>query len=114
MNNAINEPGLPAGYTARAGAPDDLQAITDLINRCAIREIGVATDTVERNRRVFETPGSDMANDTWVVFAPNGGLAGFGWVRSFGTHPLARIRPIERRWRCWKSRIMRWFASSTG
>jgi mycothiol synthase len=69
---------LPAGFTARGATFDDVEAAMRLFNRWSNAVIGRDDfDGPESIRDEWETPGVDLAQDTRLVFAANGDLAGY-------------------------------------
>ena len=70
-------PALPEGYRLRAVTDADAEAISGLINACALAEIGVATATPELIRSNWAMPGFDRDRHVRAVDAPDGALAAY-------------------------------------
>lgn len=68
---------LPDGYTRRALVMDEAEAVNELINACALAAIGERSSTVETVRAQWSDPARNLADEDWVVVAPDGSLAGF-------------------------------------
>ncbi len=69
---------LPPGFTLRHATWDDLEAVTQLIyDVCESDGDATVAATVDDMRREWETPGFNLATDTWVVADPSGRLAGY-------------------------------------
>ena len=69
---------LPAGFTARAATMDDLENAAALFNRWSRAVIGrneIASADIVRND--LQQPGFDLEQDTRLVIAANGDLAGY-------------------------------------
>lgn len=69
---------LPAGFTARGATPDDLESAMHLFNRWSRSVIG--RDEIielEALRNDLQQPGFNLEEDTRLVFAPNGDMAGY-------------------------------------
>jgi len=101
----LTQTDLPQGYAVRPAHPDDVSAITTLINACFMNEIGAAPQSEQEILTDWGTPGFDRETDTWVVHTPDGTIAAYGelWnvqephVRSFlwaRVHPDHRVRGI--------------------
>jgi hypothetical protein len=91
-------PELPVGYTLRPAQPNDLAAVVDLINACALAVIGQATATLDLIRSEWQSPGFDLAGHARVVLAPDGEVAGYADYadrESTPLHPLGygRVHP---------------------
>lgn len=74
---------LPAGFTARGATMDDLENAAALFNRWSRAVIGrdeIANAEIVRND--LQQPGFDLHEDTRLVFAPDGDLAGYieAWI----------------------------------
>src|SRR5512133_2017493 len=69
---------LPAGFTARGANENDLELAMALFNRWSRSVIGRdELVDLEALRNDLQSPGFDMEQDTRVVCAPNGQLAGY-------------------------------------
>ena len=69
---------LPEGFTIRGANPDDLELALVLFNRWSRSVVGQdELVDLEALRNDLKAPGFDMQQDTRVVFAPNGQLAGY-------------------------------------
>jgi mycothiol synthase len=82
---------LPKGFTARGASIDDVELAMALFNRWSNAYIG-RDDFSDPNsiRNEWKTPGVDLAEDTRLVFAANGDLAGHveTWTTSHpSVHP---------------------------
>jgi len=91
---------LPEGFTARGASIDDVESAMALFNRWSNSFIGRDDFTDPSSiRNEWETPGVDLHEDTRLVFAPNGDLAGYVevWTTSHPTvHPeiWGRVDPM--------------------
>jgi mycothiol synthase len=69
---------LPEGFTARGATMNDIESAFRLFNRGSNSILGwdefVDTHSI---RAEWTAPGADLAEDTRLVFAPNGELAGY-------------------------------------
>ena len=76
---------LPEGFTARGAKVDDLESALMLFNRWS-RSVTGRDEIVDLDalRTDLSAPGFDIEQDTSVVFAPNGELAGYAeaWTTS--------------------------------
>jgi len=63
---------------------DDLEAVTDLLNTCAIAEYGTAEYSTDEIRSDWEWPGFRLEKDGWVVLASDGKVVGYAsvWVKA--------------------------------
>ena len=69
---------LPEGCTVRGATMGDLEQAMRLFNRWSHSVIGRDEFTdIESIRDEWQTPGFDLAEDTRLVFAPNGELVGY-------------------------------------
>jgi mycothiol synthase len=69
---------LPKGFTARGVNLEDVDQTIRLIGRWTQSNLGwEESDSRESILRVWKSPGFDPAEDTRLVFAPNGDLAGY-------------------------------------
>ena len=69
---------LPEGFTARGANMDDIDLAFRLFNRWSCSAMGrdEFADT-HSIREEWQLPGADLVEDTRLVFAPNGELAGY-------------------------------------
>lgn len=69
---------LPEGFTARGASMNDIELAFRLFNRWSHSALGrdEFSDT-HSIRNEWTAPGADLAEDTRLVFAPNGDLAGY-------------------------------------
>ena len=79
---------LPPGFLLRHPTPDDLQGVTGLIIATDKAEHGTSDFSKEDLLTDWKRPGYDLANDAWVVVAPDGLIVGYEdvWNRSNHTH----------------------------
>jgi mycothiol synthase len=68
---------LPEGYTVRNGTMDDVQAVVDLMIASDIADYGEPDTDFDGVLLDWQTPGFNPAQDSWLIFAPDGALAGF-------------------------------------
>ena len=72
---------LAPGYVVRRPVPDDLNGVYEVIRASEIAEFGEAEgfspDELEDAWREL-----DLGQDAWVAIAPDGALAGYGYVRN--------------------------------
>lgn len=68
---------LPDGFTTRAPTIEDAQAVTDLIIACDIDEFGRPEWNLEDLRAMWRRKGFNLAHDAWIIFAPDGTVAGY-------------------------------------
>lgn len=68
---------LPDGFTIRPATMDDIQAVVDLMIASDLAQYDEPDVDPNRVRLDFEEPGHDLERNTWMVFAPDGRLAGF-------------------------------------
>jgi mycothiol synthase len=68
---------LPAGYTARPAAIDDVEAAATLLNTCSQALTGRDETSTEALRLEWEVPGFDPATGVRLVFAPGSRLVGY-------------------------------------
>lgn len=81
MNTQVNKElivELPAGFTARGATLNDIEPALKLFNRWS-RSVTRRDEIVDLDalRNDLQSPGFDIEQDTRVVFAPNGDLAGY-------------------------------------
>ncbi len=67
---------IPVQFTVRPATLDDVEAVVDLLNACAIELVGNPQVEAHEIRSDWEAPNFDPETDTVVVFAPDGRLAG--------------------------------------
>ncbi len=63
----------------------DAAAVAGLINVCAVAEIGALQMTVEQLRQRWQSPGFNLATDSWVVVLPGGAIIAYAEV--WDRHP---------------------------
>jgi GNAT superfamily N-acetyltransferase len=96
-----------ATFTIRSAREDDLDAIVDLKNEAAMRDVGTAVTSRGDMLRFWRTYSVDPSRDAWVAVHPDGRVIGSGevildendddlWVE-VGVHPLFRGRRIGGR-----------------
>ncbi|WP_461009482.1 GNAT family N-acetyltransferase [Streptomyces capparidis] len=74
------------GITVRAATLDDAPAIRDLINTVDTIELGAPETGTEEVVRELTRPGTAMATDTWLAYAPGGALVAYAVVNDpYGT-----------------------------
>src|SRR5215208_1778903 len=90
---------LPEGFTARSATENDLESVMMLFNRWC-RSVTGRDELTDLNalRNDLKSPGFDIEQDTRVIFAPNGQLAGYieAWTNGKPpVHPwiLGRVDP---------------------
>lgn len=64
----------------RPATMDDLRAVVELVNACSVAEGGPPDETPEVLRSDWETPGFDLATDSWAAVAPDGRIVGYEQV----------------------------------
>lgn len=111
MTGNITLPALLEGFVARAATMDDLDAIAELLFLIEKTKYGKSESTVSSYREwirlVWETPGFQLATDSWIVVAPDGECVGYItlWhpehapehvVASPRVHPAFSWQGIER------------------
>jgi mycothiol synthase len=64
----------------RAPTPDDLHAVVELVNICAVAEGGAPDETPSILASDWAAPGLNLATDAWVVAAPDGRIVGYEQV----------------------------------
>lgn len=71
-------------FGVRAPTPGDAEIVADLLNTCGLAEAGQPICTADDLRSEWQSPGVDLANNYWLVFAPEGALIGYMemWVRA--------------------------------
>ena len=71
---------FPFGFAIRPPAPDDLEAINELITTCAIADDGTDAFTVHYRPSDWELLGFQRETDAWVVSAPDEQMVGYASV----------------------------------
>lgn len=87
---------LPEGFRVRRPTMDDLKPVVEMAQASDLAEYGRirTSETDLRNR--WETPGHDLAQDTWLVIAPDGRVAamtGVGHREAARMYSGPRIHP---------------------
>ncbi len=85
---------LPDEYTQRPACLDDVEAVLALLNATAIEQTGEAEWDLNQLRNDWKSPNFDLANDTLLILAPDGALAGYADV--WDQEPHVRIYSIGR------------------
>jgi mycothiol synthase len=102
---------LPKGYTMRATTMDDLEGAVATFNACSMELIGEEAHDVEVIRAEWESPGLTIEEDTRVVEAPDGSIAGYVEVWNTAPHvrpfTWVRVHP-EHRGRGVGSLLLEW------
>lgn len=99
------------GYTCRPATMDDVDAVANLLNTCAIALTGKPTAVAGEMRSEWQLPRVSLAEDTRLVLAPDGALAGF--AHYWGSEPFvdsyvtADVHP-EHRGRGIGTALARW------
>ena len=71
-------PSLPLdAFTLRPAVIGDLDSVFRLISAQNILDYGDPLISVDKFRAYWESPALDLAQNTWVAFAPSGELAGY-------------------------------------
>jgi predicted N-acetyltransferase YhbS len=68
--------GLSGQFTVRPATLDDVEAVVELINACAIELTGEPRTLVQDVRSDWQQSGFDLETDTLVVFSPGGEIVG--------------------------------------
>lgn len=91
---------------------DDIETAVELFRTCNIERNGVASDSVERLRVDWETPGLDLASSLRGVFTPEGRMIALGEIWDVSEMP---VRPYlwvyvmpEYRQRGIGTRLLQW------
>jgi mycothiol synthase len=74
------EPSLPEGYADRPASSEDLDAVFELVRGADIADWGEEDYSREELRHHWRLPELDLPADARLVAAPDGSLAGYGWV----------------------------------
>jgi mycothiol synthase len=82
----VQENTLPAGFTTRPATLEDVEMITDLLNTCAIAQIGKPEFTTNGMVSFFTSPGFDISTSTRLTFSADGKLVGYADVND--TRPI--------------------------
>lgn len=91
------------GLITRAASRADAESVVDLLNACAVAELGAPDTKLETLLMEWSGPGRDLANDTFLVTTPEGQVVGYADIYdrvpyriwSFGrVHPDFRGRGI--------------------
>jgi mycothiol synthase len=69
----------PTGYSIRAPSLEDARQIADLVNEVSVAEIGIPWTSVEEVCDDLTAPGRNVGDDA-LIFARDGGLAGYLWL----------------------------------
>jgi predicted N-acetyltransferase YhbS len=80
---------LPAHFTMRPAKIDDVEAVTTLLNACAIEQVGRAQVEADAIRNRWQSPDFNLETDSRVVVAPDGEFVGHG--RVWDVQPHVRI-----------------------
>ena len=70
-------PRLPPGYSIRPPTLADLDEVVGLENAVSLAEVGEQTSSVEVTRMFWEDPARSLADDNWVIVAPDGRLVAY-------------------------------------
>src|SRR6185436_17699490 len=73
-------PALKVGYSVRPCTMDDVEAVVDLMNACAIKVTGEPDETVEQTRADWQRPDFDQAASQRVVLTADGNIVGWAEV----------------------------------
>ena len=71
---------LPEGYTLRHTTTEDVEAAQALLDVVESDSTGEARRSETEIATRFRDPRMELTRDSWVVVAPDGALAGFGFV----------------------------------
>lgn len=82
---------LDTVYVIRPVTLDDLEAGVALIHAEQVEHHGQATETVERLRSEWESPGFELAKSTRAFFTPDGKIAGYCEIWDTRQMP---VRPV--------------------
>ena len=72
--------GLPAGFTLRHTAPADVAAAQAMLDAVESAEVGEPRHSPLDIAADCQSPRLELERDTWLVLAPEGDLAAFGFV----------------------------------
>jgi mycothiol synthase len=73
-------PTPPDGYTARAATWDDLEAVIQLFQQVDVENWGEVDITEQEVRHEWEDQNFDLAADSWLVLAKEGGTTPAGYA----------------------------------
>ena len=73
-------PALKTGYSVRPCTMDDVEAVVDIMNACAIKVIGQPDETVEGVRTDWQRPDFDQATSQHVVETSDGRIVAWAEV----------------------------------
>lgn len=77
---------LPSGFTNRPALLDDAEMVSEMLNVASLHAIGEADEDADLIKSAWQSVGFEPAQDTRLVFAPNGQLVGY--IEVWGTvHP---------------------------
>jgi ribosomal protein S18 acetylase RimI-like enzyme len=76
---------LPEGFSWRPAGSADAEDILSLLTQTEISSIGFVDSTLDQIRDHLAEPDFTLETDTFLVHAPDGLLAGFGWAQRWGT-----------------------------
>src|SRR6185312_7860885 len=71
---------LPRGFLVRPATMDDVEAVSELVQRCERAEYGRAETTLEDISTRWHDPDCNLATDTWIVCSSEGQVVGFSRV----------------------------------
>jgi mycothiol synthase len=103
---------LPAGFAARPARAEDLTAVLALLVRCDLDEVGQVDTTADDLLADWRRPGLDLATDTVLVEAPDGGLVAYAFVYA-GEEGDGYVDP-DRRGRGLGTWLLRWVVVRAG
>lgn len=88
----MNTAALKPGFSVRPCTLDDVEAVVEVMNLCAIKAIGKADETVADTLADWQTPGYDQQANQRAIIAPDGKLVGWGTIAdSNPVHPTLDI-----------------------
>lgn len=105
MTSASELIDIGRGYTARAATLDDVSIVLALYHAVSMDMVGHTEETLEELIEEFTAPRVDPAQDTRLVLAADGEIAGFGLVglgmpqnpwQDVYVHPRLKDQPDER------------------
>jgi len=79
---------LPDGFTARPAVTEDAERVANLVNTQSEHAGRGRPVTLERVLQNWDHPKFDLATDSRLVFAPDGGLIGFARIRDVKDPPV--------------------------
>lgn len=80
---------ISASFSVRPATFEDVASAANLFNRCSLEQLGHTEFKVEDLDHEWQSPGFDLAQDTRLVFAPDGTLVGY--VEFWATAPYVRL-----------------------